>query len=441
MSGNQMSIEEPVNIIDAYKYYKALDNINSKTEGADTNQRLFHYTSTKVLNAILAKGCFRASNLFYLNDKIEYKMGIRVLKNIFEQDEVVKKYIDEISELNGRDWQGVYSISFSNKEDELQQWITYARESGVCIELNSNIVWNNKSLNLAIKCGEKSKQYYQQCFLKLAYEKGNLLSEDKLPQLNANIIKNALAQALMSDENPREILDETFVRKQWTENSQHAKNFLKLLSAYYKEERFRGEGEIRAAFLPTLKDKKLSSKIEYFEQSNGILRPYMDVIFMHDYQDANPYKVECPIQSITIGPGGSQESVFDSVVHRLEFGETKVWNYELNELSDLLSEFVYGCFVQYAKQLEESVDGSNYRKVAEVIVQNWCQKVKYTYELKEATQISVRVELKKMVMSNSFTDVDGVDEGISNIVKEYMNNNYFSKSGIWVKKSSLSYIF
>ena len=117
MNGNMESMEGQVNIIDAYKYYKALDIINSKTESTDINKRLFHYTSTKVLNAILSKGCFRASNLFYLNDKIEYKMGITVLRNIFEKDEVITRYIDEISELNGRDWQGVYSISFSNKKE------------------------------------------------------------------------------------------------------------------------------------------------------------------------------------------------------------------------------------------------------------------------------------------------------------------------------------
>lgn len=441
MSGNQVFTEELVNIVDAYKYYKALDIINSKTEGTDANLKLFHYTSTRVLNAILAKGCFRASNLFYLNDKIEYKMGITVLRNIFEKDETVKNYIDEISKLNGRDWQGVYSISFSNKEDELQQWITYARESGVCIELNSDIVWNNKDLNLAIKCGENSKQYYKQCFLKLAYEKSNLLSKDKLPQLNANIIKNALAQALMSSDNSDEILDETFVRKQWKENPQHARNFLKLLSAYYKEERFKGEGEIRAAFLSTQKSRKSSSKIEYFEQENGILRPYMDILFMHDYHDTNPYKVECPIQSITIGPGGSQESVFDSVVHRLEFGETKVWQYNLYELSDLISKFVYGCFEQYGKRLEESGDDSNYRKVAEMIVQDWCNKTKYTYKLKEATQISVKVELQDKSEAEPVKAVAVEDEYIKNIVKEFMDNNYFSKTGIWVKKSTLSYIF
>lgn len=441
MNGNMESMEGQVNIIDAYKYYKALDIINSKTESTDINKRLFHYTSTKVLNAILSKGCFRASNLFYLNDKIEYKMGITVLRNIFEKDEVITRYIDEISELNGRDWQGVYSISFSNKEDELQQWITYARESGVCIELNSDIVWKNKKLNLAIKCGEKSKQYYKQCFLKLAYERGNLLSTDKLPQLNANIIRNAFAQALMSSENLEGILDETFVREQWEKNPQHARNFLKLLSAYYKEERFRGEGEIRAAFLPTQKSKNLSSTIEYFEQKNGILRPYMDVIFMHDYGDAEPYKVECPIQSITIGPGGSQESVFDSVVHRLEYGETKVWHYELSEISELLSKFVYGCFEQYAQKLEQSEDDSYYTKVAEMIIRDWCRKVKCNYKLKEATKISVKVELIEGVMSDSLNDTSDTDECMEDIVKEFMNNNYFSKTGIWVKKSSVSYIF
>ncbi len=444
--------EEFSNPISLNKYYDALGRLCPKENSDYRNTNLYHYTSTRVLNAILSNGCFRASNLFYLNDKIEYRMGIEVLKKIFENDPIIEEYIEEISNLNGRDWYGIYSISFSNKEDELQQWITYAKESGVCIELNSKIIWEKESeqLYLGVKGGDNSYLYYHNnCFLKLAYEKGDLLSDDKLPQLDADIIKNAFAKAILQTECENEqdiIFDEEYVQREWKDNSVHAKNFLKLLSAYYKEERFKGEGEIRAAFLPAKKSKKTKSKIEYYEQMNGILRPYMDVVFLHNYQDHKPYKVECPIKSITIGPGGSQEGVFDSVVHRLEYGEIKVWKYKINELSELLSEFVYGCFEQFSTIIEDDC----YKYVANLIIANWCQKAGYGYKLKETTKIAVEVELfvkeneiktEEVCIQDRAGMQNGKFEKMNGVVKRFLNDNFFSVSGIWVKKSSLSYIF
>lgn len=445
MSGN-VEKEDFADWLNLCQYYNALDELNSKNSADLISTKLYHYTSTRVLNAILSKGAFRASNLFYLNDKIEYRMGIDVLKRVFEKDEVLNNYIACISDLNGREWAGIYSISFSNKEDELQQWITYARESGVCIELNSDIIWErdneekDRELQLGIKGGTNSYLYYSStCFLKLAYEKGAFLSTEKLPQLDANRIKRAFAKAILEfndDWIDESVLDEECIQRKWEENPQLAQNFLKLLSAYYKEERFKGEGEIRAAFLPARKDKKIYSQIEYFEQPNGILRPYMDVFFFHNYHNGDPYKVECPIKSITIGPGGGQDSVFDSVVHRLEYGDTKVWEYTKEEKEKLLAEYVYGCFQQY----NEKIENGWYRKIADKIIQKWCNKIGYQYKIEEATKIKVKIRIWLGEEEKKEID-DKQEKEIDAIVESFLKDNYFSSKGIWVKKSSVSYIF
>ncbi len=432
------------------QYYNALDELNSENNDKKILTKLYHYTSTKVLNAILLKGAFRASNLFYLNDKIEYRMGIKVLKKIFEKDELLKNYIECISNLNGREWAGIYSMSFSNKEDELQQWITYARETGVCIELNSDIIWKSdneeqdRELQLGIKGGSHTYLYYNStCFLKLAYERGAFLSSEKLPQLDANRIKRAFAKAILEfNENLKgNILDEDFIQHMWEENPKLAQNFLKLLSAYYKEERFKGEGEIRAAFLPASKSKETYSQIEYFEQPNGILRPYMDVFFLHNYHDGDPYKVECPIKSITVGPGGGQDSVFDSIVHRVEYGETKTWEYTNDEKEKLLAEYVYGCFQQYDKYIENSW----YKKIADKIIHKWCEKVGFKYEIEEATKIKVKIRIlteENKIKKEKMQEINEASEKkIDEIVGKFLEDNYFSSKGIWIKKSSLSYIF
>lgn len=117
----------------------------------------------------------------------------------------------------------------------------------------------------------------------------------------------------------------------------------------------------------------------------------MDVVFMHNYHDAEKYRIECPIKSIMIGPGGSQESVFNSVVHRLEYGVAKVWRYTDEELEKLLSEFVYGCFMQYRDQIKDDW----YSEIASEIVEQWCGELGYQYQLLEATKIGVEVKLSK----------------------------------------------
>ena len=58
---------------------------------------------------------------------------------------------------------------------------------------------------------------------------------------------------------------------------------------------------------------------------SGIIRPFLKVGFKEtqDSEGISPL----PIRSIMIGPAGNQQSVFDSEVHRVRFGETNVWDY------------------------------------------------------------------------------------------------------------------
>lgn len=117
--------------------------------------RLYHYTSTAVLDSLLSNATFWASNIYYLNDASEFQTGIEALKNAFSKSfdadeieleecrKICEECIDNIEEWNGYTWPGIFSVSFSIKEDVLNQWITYAKEGGVCIEFDSKIMWGN----------------------------------------------------------------------------------------------------------------------------------------------------------------------------------------------------------------------------------------------------------------------------------------------------------
>ena len=115
---------------------------------------IYHYTSTEVLDSLLTEATFWASNLYYLNDSSEYQTGIKFLEDIFteeirDDDEIEKQRlfcmecIREIRELDGYTWPGIFSISFSLEADVLNQWLTYAKEGGVCIEFEKEIMLGN----------------------------------------------------------------------------------------------------------------------------------------------------------------------------------------------------------------------------------------------------------------------------------------------------------
>lgn len=439
MGGNKLK-EGFASFRNAIRFYEAIGELGEAPLDVGSREGLYHYTSTKVLNAILSSGTFRASNLFYLNDEIEYKRGIDTLSLIFSENEKIKKYISEIGNFDGKSWGGVFSISYSNQPDVLQQWITYAKESGVCIELNSDIVWNQNAdeLYLGIKTDSNADiRLKNKCFLKLAYEASSDSPNNTLPQLDPDKIRLAFAEAILRADNPSEecvTIDETKINEIWDRYSDEAKQFLQLLASYYKEERFRGEGEIRAAFLPIYKDYGTKTKISYFEQSNGILRPYIDVRFLHKYHDKDEvYVAECPIKSILVGPSGNQKKVYDSIVHRLKYGEVKGWKYNEEQLSVIISEYILACI----REGDVLID-KDYYDIVSYLVSNWCSENSYSYHIDKATEAMVKV---RVFMSDSKVGVTHVNDNAKEIANKYLENNYLSSGGIWVKKSSLPYNF
>ena len=117
-------------------------------------EKMYYYTSTDTMCKILQNGNMFATNLNYMNDAQEYVNGLKEIRTLCLDEDFVRSVyptntdgiIDRlIQALNNEmtekklieymETNTSYSISFCKDRDLLSQWTTYARESGVSIEM------------------------------------------------------------------------------------------------------------------------------------------------------------------------------------------------------------------------------------------------------------------------------------------------------------------
>ena len=415
----------------AEMFYNALNDINSISKTKDTY--IYHYTTTAVLNAILKSAAFRATNIFYLNDYKEYKSGVDHLKKVFDKDSTVLSYLDEIKDLDAMSRGGVYSISFSGDGDELRQWTTYAKESGVCIEFDPMIIWSDDS-KLAVMLKNKDEDdgclITSPCFRKLIYIDRVGDNSDNQEKL----YKEAFAKRILNAKTPREAqTNEEKITKCWKKYDKDAKAFLKLIASYYKERSFGGENEIRAVFLPLYDTIKSGTNISYFEQPNGVLRPYIDVTFIHCYEKIKE-EPEIPLKSIRVGPGRDKDKVYKSIIHRIENGEVRTWKYTPEELQNKYMDYMKGFYtwahINMDKQKKEPMFSFLSRISQDVTFDIYYHKTSYDIVCGEKPE---DVDYRKFDSTK--------DDGKSDTFLKYQDDVYMTSKGILITKSEISYLY
>lgn len=415
-------------------------------------ENLCHYTTTEVLDILLKNATFRASNIFYLNDFSEYTGGIEKIKSLFNN----KKYktlndiLKEISSDKIKANIGLFSISFSSDSDLLQQWVTYAKESGVCIELDGEVLKNirirtipKKEIKIDDSMTEAEKDKLKKEDINnydVVYEATDVILRMKYKRkdVKADILYNAFATVFLEENisSEKELLQitEEEVKEKWEkdENRDLARIYLQLVAAFLKNEKFEGEKEIRTVFVCTEKYKSNNPAIiKYFRMKNGILRPYFEVSFVKEKENTNEnegvvFEPMLPVKAIVIGPSGVQQEVFDSVVHRIKYGEINVWKYERWELKRKFELYVKGSIERYkSDHLDVKIDSNG----EEYIYSKLACKLKDYSETPDILSVLGAVE-----QNNKDGEMDKV-------VEEICKNNFFSKEGIWVKKSITPYIF
>ena len=377
-----------------------------------------HYTSTKVLDALLKNATFWASHILFQNDKNEYVLGVKELERQVGENAELGLTAGDL---------GIYTISFSDGTDLLQQWITYAKESGVSLEIDAGKLLDESGSFVfdfgCVKPGIAAKDVLHR-----------MVYDDPSAILSKEAIRSSF------NENIYEAYDGHLSSKEkdgiWANDDYdpEKKEYLRLLASYIKDKNFQLEKEIRASFIPG-KDGKRATEIKYFQQDNGILRPYMEVTVRSDSENTGNFAECLPIKSITVGPSGNQQAVFDSVVHRIKYGENKVYNYYLDKdaFNCNFMDFFCHAVKLVLKNTSKSVTSEDFLQVYNLVA----EEIKKEHSDWEVPNISACRGKSISELCIAGEKNIGCDDLYSYIVK----NNYFSKEGIWVKKSAIPYIF
>ena len=425
--------------------YRALEKILD--DGISEEEGIYHYTSTEVLDKILSNACFRASNIYYLNDAQEYYEGLNRLEAEMDAQTVFGRLalecIHELKAENRNTWEGLYTISFSSEGDSLQSWITYAKESGVCIEFNKQIMMA-KSRDICdsqLKLIQKTKKDVEifpvdctMCIHSISYKKAPKMSQIQ------NVFETYYANATEQGGCDCNGLDDTVLYL----NKRTIKHILQLLASFCKVEEFYGEREMRLSFFPLSNDEELDDplqnnvEIKYQLQKNGILRPYINIFFFR-----LPERVYgCPITAITVGPSGQQQAIYDSVVHRLTYGQNKLWKYSRKELEELLGKHLSGCLDDIRKHIKMSGNANDIahllKEIVNEMVERWSVNTDYSIE---SCDIDLNVVCIKLGETSKVEKVSERDIVVKELADKISLEYYLSPEGILVKKSKIPYIF
>ena len=428
--------------------YSALQEMLKGSAGSND---FFHYTSTEVLDKILSTACFRATNIYYLNDSMEYLEGLKKLMSVVQgADTPNQTFIDCINELRYSGcnmWEGLYTISFSTKEDNLQHWITYAKESGVCIQLDGEIM--TRASGAFSEDDEQKLIFIQKDRTQKTVGEitsGNCLNPIDYgePMITLSQLEESFKHYYLSDHVNADVTEHADF---WENNRDILKRFLQLTASFFKIHDFDGEYEARLSFFPLVDDTDEESEtnnsveFKYHRMPSGALRPYINIYFLQ----APEKHYACPIRSITIGPGGHQQVVFDSVVHRLKYGDCKLWQYGLKKKAECLSEYISLC-TGHARKLLEQDTGDSEQSDIESLLKNLTNYLQdewaYRAECKVIVDRAGKLSLTQKEDGDSPVRPKIPEDAKTMLLLEKVLSEFFlSSSGVIVRKSACPYIF
>ena len=384
-------------------------------------EKMYYYTSTDTMCKILQNGNMFATNLNYMNDAQEYVNGLKEIRTLcLDEDFVRREYskktdgitdqmikalrnemteekLDEYMETNTR-----YSISFCKKRDLLSQWTTYARESGVSIEMafdmNRDVCFkfNNASSN----AGKTPEIDYFTRPREIIYLTNGLGESYK--ETGVKVLHRMFPDGYQEGDTDSK-LSET-----WKENSVYIKQY-----DFYQEE------ECRIAFdYMKLNVEAGWPRIDY-RTDKHVIKPYLDVKCENGW----------PVTSVMVGPGFNQQVVYKSVKFFLDHAQI--------QSSALYSR------KQWAEQIKNY---TNDVLLATPDEQEWVNKRKKLLEI--CGSMAENADCNEKIEEN---EQNRLYEMVSELSHTYFNmllgkegvsaRPYFSKSGIILEGSQIPYIF
>lgn len=371
--------------------------------------KLYYYTSTDTMRYILGGGNIYATNIRYMNDSEEYTNGLNEIKLLMLDNDMVQAWIKErgrndvkISDMEkiftdenlkkNRENREFYSISFCEKNDLLSQWAIYAKEAGVSIQMDFE---EGKKYNFSTQSCNGDEEKKARWSLKP--EVVHYFTKEAMEKNAYNVEADVILDQLYGEENVDLAED---INERW----QYA-------SVYVKRYDFYQEAERRIVFQP--KKSVEAPKIMY-RQDKNVLKPYLDIECENGW----------PIQKIMVGPGFNQNVVYDSVVHFLNNAHVQNGMKKSDDYIKKIQEY----FAPWNSELQKL---PRYKQFKDALDHGYAIKGMDMYGVQRILGNQVQSLCDEICRSNVIT------QG----TKEYVKNNYFSKCGIVVLKSSIPYIF
>ena len=356
---------------------------------------LYYYTTSETMKYILTQGDIFATHISYLNDSEEYINGLRELREIFERDDLGGRetllfregdaYENALKEIPQ-----IYSISLSKEADLLSQWYMYARESGV---------------RLGMQFAEKRQDFE----IKRKHPKGEEKRKDISAILRDVHYFTRIGMPSCEYENEEEKIAQTIkdYAKEMGIQDDFESNSIRLwkeIAPYIKNYEFRQEKEVRLVFNASAANRKDEDNtdddlIEY-RNAKGVLIPYLDVYRKDGW----------PVIEIMVGPGRNQDRVYNSICHFVDYNTLKIPDIEEK---DAMTRFIEGM--------------SSYQ-VKQDLIKKYC------------AQIEKTVADGQGILTYKGQIYD-ILKGKTNHEQEYLDRNYYSNSGIIVRKSNAPYVF
>lgn len=356
------------------------------------DKKMYYYTSTDTMSKILSGGNLFATNLGYMNDSREYVNGLNAVGKVLES-KVSKESKAAFVEENHSEELTYFSISFCKENDLLSQWIAYARESGVSIEMSFE---ENKDVELQIANNDAGNPIVINAsprdIIYVEMKNGELTDED------IEVVWHRLDEGSGGND------DDYLMRKG------------KDVSAYIKQKDFAQEKEYRIAVdTATLGEVP---KIDY-RMDRHVLKPYLNVECMGGW----------PVTSVMVGPGSNQELVFRSI--RSFLNHAKIKSSRLQSHAQWKSQ-IKSYFENGGKYYEEIWNGL---KVDDKLgfYKSWD-------ELDREPEKDIEQGEKEM-WAEKVTKVIEEKEKDKSSDHQLRKDYCFTASGIILKRSEISYIY
>lgn len=387
-------------------------------------ESMYYYTSSDTMSKVLQGGNIWATNLDYMNDAREYRNGLQEIKALLKNNSLVEDWISKSDKVNLESYAKIevdnilkaqveqaalenssrFTISFCKKKDLLSQWTTYAKESGVCLEMQFDLSVDSKFLlykmseNHTDTSGKKRELEVLTRPEEIFYfTKGRNPESGKFQY---NQVAFSILDDLFRNYQKTDLLDE-YLPAQW----EHVSIFVKQYDFFQEE-------EYRLAF-----DLSQNPQIGY-RSDNHVLKPYLDVECEYGW----------PVTSIMVGPGFNQSLVYNSIRFFLDH------------------ENIRSKALHTEKQWKEHI--LTYLKKSERISKEWDAWSNHIKLSEDSTQFFDFFDFLKVPADNDFTlpsSRDSMHRKIMKIVNmcpdEYFDQHYFTKSGIILEKSQIPYIF